>query len=137
MIALATKKLVLIAIFSMQFNMVLSIYSRQFLRNHETREILHQKSAALHFQKASTAQYLITGPLAEQLRAKFGFLFDRSQSDEDLDALRREFRFLFQSMNVPDDKLKLLGQTQQRYNKQYAAKIARLSKYFLRPAIVF
>ena len=137
MISFATKKLVLIAIFAMQFNMVLSIYSRQFLRNHETREILRQKSTARHLQQSATTQYLITGPVAEQLRAKFGFLFDRSQSDDDLDALRREFQFLFRSMNVPDDQLRLLGQTQQRYNKKYAAKIARLSKYFLKPTIYF
>ena len=137
MITLTTKNFALIAIFSMQYDMVVSLHSRAMLRNKDLTEVLDQKSAAHNFQQSITKQYLITGSLAEQLRAKFDFLFVDNNPDDGLDALRKRFRFLFQSLDVPQDQIKLLDQTRQRLNEKYAAKILRLSNYFLKPTIYF
>ena len=137
MVTLTTKNFALIAIFSMQYDMVVSLHSRAMLRNKDLTEVLHQKSAAHNLQQSITKQYLITGSLAEQLRAKFDFLFVDNNLDDGLDALRKRFRFLFQSLDVPQDQIKLLDQTRQRLNEKYAAKILRLSNYFLKPTIYF
>ena len=139
MVTFATKS-VFITVFAMQCNLVFSLHSHEVVMTKDLTHVLNRKTATYNFKQEMTNEYLITGPLAEQLRAKFGFLFSKNkprEPNDDLETLRRRFKFLFKSVNVPKDQLDLLEGTRQQYNQKYAARIARLSRYFLKPTIYF
>ena len=106
MVTMATKT-VFITVFAMQCNLVLSLHSHEVVMTKDLTHVLNRKTATYNSKQEMTSEYLITGPLAEQLRAKFGFLFGenkpREQNDR-LETLRRRFKFLFKSVNVPKDQ---------------------------------
>ena len=127
-------------VLAMQFFMVVSLQSKELLMTKDLTHVLNQKTTNYNFKQLQTTQtkvYLITSPAAKRLRSKFSFLNKPHEKNDGLDRLRRKFKFLFQSLDVPKHQLDLLEGVQQEYNEKYAARIARLSRYFLKPSIFF
>ena len=128
-------KLVFITVLAMQFFMVVSLQSKELLMTKDLVHILNQKTTEYNLKQSMTNVYLITSPAAKRLRSKFSFLNKPHEQNDGLDRLRRKFKFLFQSLDVPQHQLDLFEGVQQEYNEKYAARIARLSRYFLNPQI--
>jgi len=136
MVTLATK-LVFITVLAMQFFMVVSMQAKELVMTKDLMHVLNVKTTKYHLKQATTNVYLISSPAAKRLRSKFSFLNKPHEKNDGLDRLRRKFKFLFQSLDVPQHQLDLLEGVQKEYNEKYAARIARLSRYFLNPQIFF
>ena len=105
------------------------------------KDLLHQlnhKTNEYNLKQSMTNVFLISSPEAKRLRAQLGSFFNKPRKENDgLDRNRQRFKFLFQSMDVPQDQLDKIDEIQQEYNEKYAARIARYSRYFLYPKIFF
>ena len=89
------------------------IEAHTLLRAHDLAETLNQKLAIKNCNQSITSKFILTGSLAEQLRAKLSFVVGQDKANE-------------HGLDVPGRQ-----RTQQKYNEKYAQRIIRLSKYFL------
>ena len=121
----------------MQFFMVVSMQTKELVMTKDLMHVLNEKTTKYNSKQSTTNVYLITSPAAKRLRSKFSFLNEPHEKNDGLGKLRRKFKFLFQSLDVPKHQLDLMEGVQQEYNEKYAARIARLSRYFLDPQIFF
>ena len=136
MATIATK-LLFIACF-LQVSLVFSLHTKEVLQTQDLVYHLNQKTNEYNLKQSMTNVFLISSPEAKRLRAQLGPFYNKPRKENDgLDRIRQKFKFLFQSMDVPQDQLDKIDEIQKEYNEKYAARIARYSRYFLYPKIFF
>ena len=134
----SAKNSVFIIFIAMQCDLVFSLHRKEIMQTKDIIFQLNHKTTEYNLKQSMTSVYLISSPAAKELRAALGPLFNKPREKNDgLNGLRQKFKFLFKSMNVPQDQLDKIDGIQKEYNTKYAARIARYSRYFLRPKIFF